>query len=236
MNSTNQRAPADPRMASVRVSAALLALVMIFSGFFGARAVSASAAALPPPSPGRQLITVTADSYQKTTATLVAYTAEGSRWVKTYGPWTANVGKSGIAPPSQKREGDGRTPSGTYGFDFMFGIKPDPGVKFPYRQAFSYDKWNDDSTSPLYNEWVDARHADPGVAPENMVTPPAYDYGAVIAYNTKNRTPYLGSAIFLHISSGAPTTGCVSLPVDELLQVLRWMDPKHSPQIDIRVA
>ena len=236
MNTANQGAPTDTRTTSVRVSAVLLALVMIFSGAAGARAVSASASALPPPSQGRQLITVTADSYQKTTATLIAYTAEGGRWVKTYGPWTANVGKSGIAPPGQKREGDGRTPSGTYGFDFMFGVKPDPGVKFPYRQAFSYDKWNDDSASPLYNKWVDSRHANPGVAPENMVTLPAYNYGAVIAYNTKERTPHLGSAIFLHISNGGPTTGCVSLPVDKLLQVLRWMDPKHSPQIDISVA
>jgi L,D-peptidoglycan transpeptidase YkuD (ErfK/YbiS/YcfS/YnhG family) len=86
----------------------------------------------------------------------------------------------------------------------MFGVKPDPGVKFPYRQAFSYDKWSDDSASPLYNKWVDARHADPGVAPENMVTLPAYNYGAVIAYNTKDRTPHLGSAIFLHIGAAGP--------------------------------
>ncbi|MFF5206919.1 L,D-transpeptidase [Streptosporangium sp. NPDC000396] len=179
---------------------------------------------------------MTADSYGETTATLIAYTAENDRWVKTYGPWTANLGKSGIAPPGQKREGDGRTPSGTYGFDFMFGVKPDPGVKFPYRQAFSYDKWSDDPTSPLYNQWVDSRHANPGASSENMMNPPAYDYGAVIDYNTKNRTPHLGSAIFLHVSTGGPTAGCVSLPVDELLQLLRWMDPKHSPQIDIKVA
>ncbi|WP_406317394.1 L,D-transpeptidase family protein [Streptosporangium sp. NBC_01639] len=236
MDNADRRAAADPRTASVRVSAALLALVMIFSGFSGTRAASAAEATLPPPSPGRQLITVRADSYQETTATLVAYTAQDGRWVKAYGPWTANVGENGIAPPGQKREGDGRTPSGTFGFDFMFGIKPDPGVRFPYRQVFSYDKWDDDPTSPLYNTWVDARRADPGADPENMANPPAYDHGAVIAYNTENRTPYLGSAIFLHASTGAPTAGCVSLPVDELLQVLRWMDPKRSPQIDIRVA
>jgi L,D-peptidoglycan transpeptidase YkuD (ErfK/YbiS/YcfS/YnhG family) len=209
---------------------------MTFSGLFGAHAASADAVTLPPPSQGRQFITVTADSYQKTTATLIAYTAEAGRWVKTYGPWRANVGVGGIAPPGQKREGDGRTPSGTYGFDFMFGVKPDPGVKFPYRQAFSYDKWNDDPASPLYNEWVDARHADPGAGPENMMNPPAYDHGAVIAYNTKDRTPHLGSAIFLHNSRGTPTTGCVSLPIDKLVRVLRWMDPKHSPQIDIGVV
>ncbi|MER5649765.1 L,D-transpeptidase family protein [Streptosporangium sp. NPDC002524] len=236
MDNVDRRSPAVSRTA-FRVSAALFALVMAFGGISGARAASAStAAALPPPSPGRQLITVTADAYQRSTATLVAYTAENGRWVRTYGPWTANVGESGIAPPGRKREGDGRTPSGTYGFDFMFGAKPDPGVRFPYRQARSHDKWDDDSASPLYNTWVDARHADPGVSPENMLNPPAYDYGAVIAYNTGERTPHLGSAIFLHVNTGVPTSGCVSLPVDKLLKVLRWMDPKRSPRIDIRVA
>ena len=57
-----------------------------------------------------------------------------------------------------------------------------------------------------------------------MYQTPVYDYGAVIAYNTA-RTPGLGSAIFLHVSTGAPTAGCVSLPVERLLEVLRWLDP-----------
>ena len=61
---------------------------------------------------------------------------------------------------------------------------------------------------------------------------PPYDYGAVIAYNTA-RTPGLGSAIFLHVGTGGPTAGCVSLPVAELLKVLRWLNPKDHPTIAI---
>jgi L,D-peptidoglycan transpeptidase YkuD (ErfK/YbiS/YcfS/YnhG family) len=57
-----------------------------------------------------------------------------------------------------------------------------------------------------------------------------YDYGAVIAYNDA-RTPGLGSAIFLHVSRGTPTAGCVALPVDQLLAVLRWLDPSRGPTI-----
>ena len=60
----------------------------------------------------------------------------------------------------------------------------------------------------------------------------AYDTGAVIAYNDA-RTPGLGSAIFLHVSSGRSTAGCVSLPYDELLDVLRWLDPAQAPRIAI---
>ena len=39
-----------------------------------------------------------------------------------------NGNGNGVAPAGQKREGDGRTPSGVYGFDFMFGVNADPGA------------------------------------------------------------------------------------------------------------
>jgi len=61
---------------------------------------------------------------------------------------------------------------------------------------------------------------------------PPYDYGAVIAYN-RARTPGLGSAVFLHVGTGGPTAGRVSLPAAGLLQVLRWLDPQDHPTIMI---
>jgi L,D-peptidoglycan transpeptidase YkuD (ErfK/YbiS/YcfS/YnhG family) len=151
-----------------------------------------------------------------------------------FGPWTARLGTGGLAPPGRKREGDGRTPSGTYGFGVFFGVLPNPGVAFPYRQPRPYDVWDDDPSSPLYNEWVDERYQDPGANPEPMFVS-GYDYGAVIAYNTA-RTPGLGSAIFLHVNIGRATTGCVTLPTDELLKVLRWLRPTDSPHIRLAVS
>ena len=139
-----------------------------------------------------------------------------------------------MARPGAKREGDGRSPSGTFGFGFFFGVDSNPGVHFPYRRIHESDVWDDDPASPLYNEWVDDRYANPGAAPEPMDVS-AYDFGAVIAYNTA-RTPGLGSAIFLHINIGTPTAGCVTLPVGELLKVLRWLNPAASPQITIGVG
>ena len=62
-----------------------------------------------------------------------------------------------------------------------------------------------------------------------------YDYGAVIAYNTA-RTPGLGSGIFLHVNIGIATAGCVTLPMGELLRVLRWLNPARSPQIRMGVG
>jgi L,D-peptidoglycan transpeptidase YkuD (ErfK/YbiS/YcfS/YnhG family) len=178
---------------------------------------------------GSQLITVTAASYGATYATLTAYQRTAGQWRRVFGPWTARIGRNGFAPPGRKREGDGRTPSGTFGFGFFFGVLPNPGVRFRYRQSQPYDLWDDDPASPHYNEWVDQRRADPGLAPEPMDVS-GYAYGAVIAYNTA-RTPGLGSGIFLHVNIGIATAGCVTLPMGELLRVLRWLDPARSPRI-----
>jgi L,D-peptidoglycan transpeptidase YkuD (ErfK/YbiS/YcfS/YnhG family) len=181
----------------------------------------------------RQLITVTASSYTATRAILRVYRLSGTKRVLVYGPWTARVGYNGVARPGKKREGDGKTPSGTYGFSFFFGVQQNPGGFFyPFRRAYRYDVWDDDPASPRYNEWVDKRKANPGAYPEPMYNPPAYDYAAVIAYNTA-RTPGLGSAIFLHVGTGTATAGCVSLPGTELIKVLRWLRPADRPLISI---
>ena len=182
-----------------------------------------------------QFLTVTAASRAATYATFRAYREARGQRALVLGPWTARVGYNGIAAPGRKREGDGRTPSGTYGFSFFFGVSPSPGAAFPYRHAYPYDYWDDDPASPRYNEWVDARAVSPGRKPEPMHDVPAYDYAAVIAYNTA-RTPGLGSAIFLHVGTGTATAGCVSLPRSELVKVLRWLSPADNPRISISAA
>jgi len=182
----------------------------------------------------REVVTVTAASHSATYATLRAYRLADGRKVAVFGPWTARVGYNGIARPGKKREGDGRTPSGTYGFSFFFGVQPDNGFSFAFRHAYRYDFWDDDPASARYNEWVNARKHNPGTNPEPMHQEPAYDYAAVIAYNTR-RTPGLGSAIFLHVGTGTATAGCVSLPRAELLKVLHWLRPRDHPRITITV-
>ena len=198
--------------------------------------VTPSAAATRPADPlaGRQLITVSAASYGATYATLTAYRRSAGHWRRVFGPWTARIGRGGFAPAGLKREGDGRTPSGTFRFGFFFGVLPNPGVRFRYRQSQPYDFWDDDPASPRYNEWVDQRRADPGLSPEPMDVS-GYNYGAVIGYNTA-RIPGLGSGIFLHVNIGIATAGCVTLPMGELLWVLRWLNPARSPRIRMGVG
>jgi L,D-peptidoglycan transpeptidase YkuD (ErfK/YbiS/YcfS/YnhG family) len=221
-------------MRKVEIARALGAAMMltILAASAAARPSHAATAIPASTNPARQLITVTAASHSTTYATFRAYQVTGTKKVLVFGPWIARVGYNGIALPGRKREGDGKTPSGTYGFSFFFGVDPNPRVAFPYRHAYPYDYWDDDSRSPRYNEWVDARRLSPGAYPEPMHNVPAYDYGAVIAYNTA-RVPGRGSAIFLHVGTGGATAGCVSLPVKQLLRVLRWLRPADRPVIAI---
>ena len=224
----------DERQASVRSVVSLLVVVSVVGVAAPVRA-GTGASAVTGPAGARQWITVTATSHRSTYASLTAYRRVRSRWVRVFGPWRARVGYNGIAGPGAKREGDGRTPAGTYGLGFFFGVRPSPGVAFGYRRARSYDFWDDDPASPRYNEWVDRRRHDPGRNPEPMDQQPAYDYAAVIRYNVA-RVPGLGSAIFLHVGTGSATAGCVSLPPRQLLAILRWLRPGQSPRITIRVA
>jgi L,D-peptidoglycan transpeptidase YkuD (ErfK/YbiS/YcfS/YnhG family) len=188
-----------------------------------------------------QVVAVIANGYYDTTATLTAYQRGPDGWSQVFGPETAEVGEDGFAPPGEKVEGDLKTPSGSFGFGFFFGIYSDPGVSFPWRPIDPIDVWDDDPSSALYNQWVDEATqgaAAAGVDPEPMDDPPFYDYGAVIDYNTDpvSHVPPDGSAIFFHYSTG-PTVGCVALPeISELLAVLRWLNPADNPRIIMGTA
>jgi len=223
-----------PKLARGLLAGTLLTVLagFLFASQAPANAMSGAASAVASTLVVRQLITVTATSHSTSYATFRAYQVTGTTKVLVAGPWTARVGYNGIAAPGQKREGDGRTPSGTYGFSFFFGVSANPGVAFPFRRAYTYDYWDDDPLSQHYNTWVDARFYATGRNPEPLYNIPAYDYAAVIAYNTA-RTPGLGSAIFLHVSTGTATAGCVSLPTSELLKILLWLRPADDPTISI---
>jgi L,D-peptidoglycan transpeptidase YkuD (ErfK/YbiS/YcfS/YnhG family) len=225
------RGGAAGRLLVLVLSAALAGL--LWAG--PARAASAGRAAPASVPAVQQLIVVTAASYRTTYATLSGYRVSGGRRVRVFGPWAARVGYNGIARPGTKREGDGHTPSGTYGFSFFFGVQRNLGFAFSFRHAYRYDVWDDDPNSVRYNEWVDTQVVrDPGVNPEPMHQVPGYDYAAVIAYNLA-RVPGLGSAVFLHVGTGGPTGGCVSLPRAELIRVLLWLRPRDHPRISISV-
>jgi L,D-peptidoglycan transpeptidase YkuD (ErfK/YbiS/YcfS/YnhG family) len=183
-----------------------------------------------------QLVTVVARSHASTQGTVRLWRKQGGCWRRTAGPWTAWLGERGTSP--DKREGDLRTPSGVFGFlPTMYGLAPNPGVHYRYRRLVCGDWWVEDPASPFYNRF---RHVRCGSTPpfrgkseELSRSPTAYRHLAVIAYNTSPAVPGRGSGIFLHVSTGRPTIGCVSLPLPQLVTTLRWLRPSARPLIAI---
>jgi L,D-peptidoglycan transpeptidase YkuD (ErfK/YbiS/YcfS/YnhG family) len=183
-----------------------------------------------------QLVTVIARSRASTQGILRLWRKRAACWRAAAGPWTAWLGFHGTSPA--KREGDRRTPTGMFGFArVMYGIAPNPGVRFPYRRLVCGDWWVEDPASPSYNRF---RHVRCGSTPPFRVksedmsrSPTAYRDLAVIAYNTSPVVPGRGSGIFLHASTGRPTLGCVSLPLAKLVTTLRWLRPGARPVIAI---
>ena len=181
-----------------------------------------------------QLVTVVAPSRTSTQGLLRLWRKAGGCWRAVAGPWTAWLGQRGLS--DHKREGDRTTPSGAFGFlPRMYGLDPSPGVRYAYRHLVCGDWWVEDPASPYYNRF---RHVPCGSTPpfrtksEDMSrSPTAYRHLAVIAFNTSPVVPGRGSGIFLHASTGRPTLGCISLPLPQLLTLLRWLRPAGSPLI-----
>jgi L,D-peptidoglycan transpeptidase YkuD (ErfK/YbiS/YcfS/YnhG family) len=186
-----------------------------------------------------QLITVVARRRASTQGSLRLWTKRGGCWRQSAGPWTAWLGQRGTSPA--KREGDRRTPTGIFGFlRTMYGVAAGPGVHYPYRRVVCGDWWVEDPASPYYNRF---RHVRCGSSPPFRTTsedlsrsPTAYRHFAVIAYNTRPVVPGRGSGIFLHVTTGRPTLGCVSLPLPRLVATLRWLRSAAVPLIAIGTA
>ncbi|HEX7107106.1 MAG TPA: L,D-transpeptidase family protein [Acidothermaceae bacterium] len=176
----------------------------------------------------RQVVVVTSSSWTTSTATLQTFEKDAAGWHAVFPAMAAHIGRAGFS--ANKREGDLKTPAGKYGFGTMFGQLTNPGVKFPYRQADSQSVWVDDVNSPYYNTWQEnANLSGEHLASSAYAT--AYAYAVAIAYNTNPIVKGKGSAIFLHVSTGGGTAGCVSVGRADLLRVLRWLDPAKAPVI-----
>jgi L,D-peptidoglycan transpeptidase YkuD (ErfK/YbiS/YcfS/YnhG family) len=186
-----------------------------------------------------QLVTVVAPARRSTRGSLRLWRKSGECWLAVDGPWGAWLGQNGVS--ATRHEGDRTTPAGAFGFQrTMYGLGPNPGVRYAYHRIVCGDWWVEDPRSPYYNRF---HHVPCGSKPPFRVTsedmsrsPTAYRHLAVIDYNTHPIVPGLGSGIFLHHSTGRPTLGCVSLPLAQLVTLLRWLDPAASPLIAIGTA
>jgi L,D-peptidoglycan transpeptidase YkuD (ErfK/YbiS/YcfS/YnhG family) len=176
----------------------------------------------------QQAVIVTSTSWSSTAATVQTFEKDAGGWHAVFAPMASLIGRGGFS--ANRTEGDGTTPTGKYSFGTMFGQQPSPGVKFAYRQPDAQSVWVDDNASPYYNSWQE----NAALSGEHLASSGyarAYAYAAVINFNMSPVVPHKGSAIFLHVSTGNPTAGCVSVAQSNLLEILRWLDPARDPVI-----
>jgi L,D-peptidoglycan transpeptidase YkuD (ErfK/YbiS/YcfS/YnhG family) len=124
---------------------------------------------------------------------------------------------------SDKKEGDGATPAGT--FYLPFGMYRQDRIKLPMtdfpmiplEQSYA---WVSDPRDLNYNKLVKLPY--PSVTEKLWRNDGIYDLILVVGYNFNPIRPGAGSAIFLHISrpNFSPTSGCIAVKRSILLKLI----------------
>lgn len=107
----------------------------------------------------------------KSKANIVLYEKVNGKFKKVF-TCAGYVGKNGIG---KKREGDKKTPTGTYGFTKAFGIKKNPRSKIKYIKLNKYHYWSGDRR--YYNQMIDIRKVKASRSGEHLIDyKPHYNY------------------------------------------------------------
>lgn len=142
------------------------------------------------------------------------------------------IGRGGIKPAAEKREGDGATPAGLWRLEGAFH-RPErvarPPLKGPpfkgSRPIRPWMRWSDDPRDPAYN----------ALRPENRFSAERmrrgdrmYDLVGILDHNRDPAIPGAGSAVFLHLWRGPrrPTAGCLAFKRADLEWILRRWSPR----------
>ncbi|MEQ1872852.1 MAG: L,D-transpeptidase family protein [Ilumatobacteraceae bacterium] len=196
-----------------------------------------------------QVIVVLAAFDEPARATLEVATKTPKGWM-CGAAMSARVGRAGVRPFVERRSGDGTTPAGVFAIGTMtawdgqvfnfFGNAADPGITAgAYRRVQAGDCFGATPNHVDYGHLVQRTKANCQTPDEYLPSvESAYAHAALINANMEpnvsgdapGEIPY-ASAIFLHRFSldanGNPraTSGCVSLGLNNLVEVLRAMQP-----------
>jgi len=176
------------------------------------------------------LITVVTPAWSATTGELRRWERDGKAWRAVGVPVPVVVGKSGLRPTQDKREGDGASPAGRFALGDATGYEPAPaGTQLPYRVATAALRCVDDPAARDYNRLAEApaSGAPPWHSDEKMRRDDdLYRYTIFVRHNDARR-PGLGSCIFLHAwrGPGSTTVGCTAMALEALRALLAWVEP-----------
>jgi len=197
-----------------------------------------------------QIILVTSDNWDTSHATLSRLERTTDSWRQVGPDITVQLGRNGLGwgkgihPKAktgvEKKEGDGKAPSGIFllGSAFGYAEQAPVNVSFDYRQADERDYYVDAVDSSDYNQWRRI--------PEEQENRPKslwssfermrredlmYEFGLVVEHNKTPIQPGSGSAIFLHVwlNPETATSGCTAMDKEDLLSLLRWLKTDSKP-------
>ena len=147
------------------------------------------------------------------------------------------LGRAGVRPAADKREGDGATPAGLWPLRSVLW-RPDrlsaPSSRLPARAIEPDDGWCDAPLDPAYNRPV--RLPYPASAERMWRQDGVYDLVVVLGYNDAPVVQGAGSAIFMHVarSDYAATEGCIALALDDLLELVSRAAPGDAVRLAVR--
>jgi L,D-peptidoglycan transpeptidase YkuD (ErfK/YbiS/YcfS/YnhG family) len=133
------------------------------------------------------------------------------------------LGRSGVIPAADKREGDGATPLGLWPIRrllFRADRLTPPLTDLPRAAIAPADGWCDAPDDAAYNQPVTLPY--PASAEALWREDGVYDLVGVLGHNDDPPVRGLGSAIFLHLARDGypPTEGCVALNRPDLEALL----------------
>jgi L,D-peptidoglycan transpeptidase YkuD (ErfK/YbiS/YcfS/YnhG family) len=138
------------------------------------------------------------------------------------------LGRGGVTPAADKREGDGKSPLGAWPIRRVL-YRPDrgpaPATALPVQPIAPDDGWCDAPDDPAYNRPVKRPY--PASSEAMWRDDGLYDLVVVLGHNDDPPVPGAGSAIFLHLAKPAyaPTEGCVALARPDLEALLALARP-----------
>ena len=187
-----------------------------------------------------QLLSVKTKTLTSTHATLQRFQRKTPKesWHKVGTSFPVVIGKNGST--ATKKEGDLKTPLGTFHISAAFGIAKTGNTltKMPYIKVIPTTFCVDDIHSAFYNTIINTSKItkpDWHSGEEMFKQKTAYNLGLVIDNNKNPIIAGNGSCVFIHIwkSLNHPTAGCVAMAKSNMKILFAWLDPQDHPTIRI---
>lgn len=227
----------------------LLAAVLLVTGMISAQVKTPEKPPVKVPfAESLQAVVVVTDNWTATkgTAQLFERTGQKAKWKSAGDAFPVVVGRTGLAwaqdsaPESAaefKKEGDGKTPAGTFPLTYVFGTAAKPEqLAFPYMMLEQGTECVDDAKSTHYNRIVDrfkVGNFDWKSSEKMLEVGDEYGLGVFAAYNSYPVLKGNGSCIFLHVWKDAetPTAGCTAMERRHLEMIVARLDTKKNPYL-----